>query len=69
MNSDEYKHEGRKGEETLLGPSEQREQRLGAMKKHAVFKLLVPTSFPKKVKLMQIPRTWGKKSQDLNQIR
>ena len=34
-----------------------------------MFRLLARTSFLKKVKLRQLFRTWGKKSQDLNKIR
>ena len=34
-----------------------------------MFRLSAQTSFLKKVKLMQLFRTWGKKSQDLHKIR
>lgn len=66
LNSDEYKYAGGK---RIRGPSKQHEQRPGGMKRHAMFKLLAQTSFLKKIKLMQFHRTWGKKSQDLNNIR
>lgn len=64
LTSDEYKYERRR-----VGPSGQHEQRPRDMKKYAMFELLAPTSFLRKVKWLPIHRTWRKKSQDLNKIR